>query len=151
YGKPWQWYVAQGDVALATAHDGDKPSYAAAAEQYERAINDLAEEDVCANSHELPLPMPSPAQYSAVHKKMEDAKLRPPTFRLVTTRDGECGGVFIQHVKGFEATPTQLPIEFDYNSTVLTAKGRQAAEALRQCVGNYARIRLSGHTDRVGS
>ena len=146
-GSPWQLLVAKGDIEMELGRAGDKSAYGAAAESYELAVNDLAEEASCPATESRP----RPAQFAELHKKMETAKMLAPTFSLVRTRDNECGGVFVQHVRDFAPTKTTLPIEFVYDSAEFTAKGRDAVSALRECVGKYTWIQLSGHTDHVGS
>ncbi|HEY6257107.1 MAG TPA: OmpA family protein [Xanthobacteraceae bacterium] len=149
FGAPWQLLVAQGDDEFGRAGAGNANAYTAAAHNYEMAINDLAEGSVCAEYNEPPAPPPS--QIAALHKKMEEAKLLAPSFELVRTRDNECGGVFLRNVRGFEPTSTPVPIEFEYNATSFTQKGRQAVAALLECARPYHRIHLTGHTDRIGS
>jgi outer membrane protein OmpA-like peptidoglycan-associated protein len=149
FGAPWQLLVALGDTDFDRAHSGDKAAYAAAAHDYELAINDLVDESVCGEYGEPAAPTPN--QVAVFYKKMEEAKLLAPTFDLVRTKDGECGGVFLQGVKGFEPTRTAVPVEFEYNATTFTAKGRQAAAGLLECVSPFPRIHLTGHTDKVGS
>lgn len=150
YGAPWRLLIAQGDVDFARGADGEAASYTNAAKNYELAINDLAEEPACKEFGE---PGPPPiAQIEHLHKRMQEAKLLAPTFELVRTRDGECGGVFLRNVKGFEPKSTPVPIEFAYNSTSFTEKGKAAAEALLECVSHrrFSKIFLSGHTDMIG-
>jgi len=149
FGSPWQLLVAQGDVEMGRGHAGDQVSYAAAAEAYELAINDLKDGSPC-QAYGEPSP-PTRDQIAVFYKRMVQAKLLAPKFDLTRTRDNECGGVFVQHVRDFAPAQTTLPIEFEYNSTKFTPKGREAASALRECAVKYSRIRLSGHTDRVGS
>lgn len=150
FGTPWQLLVAQGDLDFAHGRD-DKAAYGRAASFYERALNELAEEPVCAAFGE---PGPPPrAQIAQLHKRMQEAKLLAPGFDLVRTRDNRCGGVFLKNIRGFEPKDAQLPIYFEYNSTTFTPTGRKAAEALKECTAasTVSRIRLSGHTDKVGS
>ncbi len=148
-GAPWQLLVAQGDNDFDRAHSGNTPAYATAARNYELALNDLAEESSCGEYGEPAAPRKD--QIAALHKRMEEAKLLAPSFELVRTKAGECGGAFLQGVKGFEPTSTPVPIEFEYNATAFTAKGRQAAAALLECVQPFSRIHLTGHTDKIGS
>jgi OmpA-OmpF porin, OOP family len=146
---PWQLLVAMGDMDFDRAHAGDKEAYNAAAKNYELAVNDLVEDSGCAEYGEPPAP--SRAQIAVFYKKMEEAKLLAPRFELLRTKDGECGGVFLQGVKGFEPTRTAVPIEFEYNATAFTAKGKQAVAGMVECVTPFSRIHLTGHTDKVGS
>jgi outer membrane protein OmpA-like peptidoglycan-associated protein len=138
-----------GDMDFDRAHAGDKEAYNAAAKNYELAVNDLVEDSGCAEYGEPPAP--SRAQIAVFYKKMEEAKLLAPRFELLRTKDGECGGVFLQGVKGFEPTRTAVPIEFEYNATAFTAKGKQAVAGMVECVTPFSRIHLTGHTDKVGS
>jgi outer membrane protein OmpA-like peptidoglycan-associated protein len=146
---PWPLLVAMGDMDFDRAHAGNKEAYATAARNYELAVNDLAEDSGCAEYGEPPAP--ARAQIAVFYKKMEEAKLLAPRFELLRTKDGECGGVFLQGVKGFEPTRTAVPIEFEYNATAFTPKGRQAAAAMLECVHPFSRVHLTGHTDKVGS
>jgi outer membrane protein OmpA-like peptidoglycan-associated protein len=151
FGAPWQLLAAEGEIAFAQALDGDKPAYGRAARSLELAMNDLAEDPPCAEFGE-PGP-PPPVQIAKLHKKMEEAKLLAPGFELVRTRDGECGGVFLKNIRGYEPKSTPVPIEFEYNSVTMTAKGQRAAEGLKECIAarQFPRVHLTGHTDKTGS
>ncbi len=151
FGAPWQLLVAEGDLEFEDGLKGDKRAYGRAARAYEMAVNDLAEEPACAAFGEPGAP-PS-AQIAGLRRRMTEAKLLAPAFELVRTRDGQCGGVFLTKVRGFAAESTPLPIEFDTDSTTFTAKGRQAADALAECVTarSFASIRLTGHADMRGT
>ncbi len=160
FGTPWQLLVAQGDIAFDRGASGDKAAYTVAARKYELAINDLSEQyeypangapekSICGEFGEPA--SPSDDQISTLRKKAAEAKLLAPSFEVVATKSGECGGIFLQGTKGFEPVSTPIPVEFEYNSAAFTQKGRDAATGLLQCVKPYSRIQLSGHTDKVGS
>jgi outer membrane protein OmpA-like peptidoglycan-associated protein len=150
FSSPWPLLVLQGDVEFDHAAAGDKEAYTKAAADYEAALNDLHEERICANYDE---PAGPPAtQIARIVKRASEAKLLAATFQLTRTRDGECGGVFLTQIRNFEPKSTPLPIEFEFDSATFTEKGKQAAEALLECASqeNYARIKLTGHTDMKG-
>lgn len=151
FGAPWQLLVAEGDLAFERGIGGDKPAYARASLAYELAVNDLAEEPACAAFGEPGVP--PAAQIAGLRRRASEAKLLAPTFQLTRTRDGQCGGVFLTNVRGLAAEPTPVPIEFETNSTEFTAKGREAAATLAECViaQRYAIIRLTGHADERGT
>jgi outer membrane protein OmpA-like peptidoglycan-associated protein len=151
YGAPWQVLIAEGDVAFEEAKGEDKNAYTKAATYYERALDDLAEQPACSAYGEPGAPAPS--EIAELHKRMTEAKLLAPSFEVVHTRDGACGGVFLKNIRGFEPESAPLPIEFEFNSVALTPKGEKAAEGLIECVSarKFSKIHFTGHTDRIGS
>ncbi len=149
YRNVWQITVRLGDLAFSRATGGDRNAYAEAAADYEEAINDIADKLDCRSFGEAE--PPSVETIASIHKRMTEAKLLAPTFVIASTRDGECGGVFLPSVREFKPKATQLPIEFETDSTTLTAKGEKAAEGLTQCVTKMKSISLSGHADAHGS
>jgi outer membrane protein OmpA-like peptidoglycan-associated protein len=151
FGAPWPLLSMLGDIDFDRAAAGDKALYLEAALSLEGALNDLAGETPCAGFGEPAAP--APVEIGRMVKRAAEAKLLAPSFRLARTRDGECGGVFLTSIRGFEPKSTPLPIEFEFNAVAFTQKGEQAAGALLECLGKerFSAIKLSGHTDKVGS
>jgi OmpA-OmpF porin, OOP family len=152
YGSPWQVLVGLADVKLSQGQlvkSGD--DYQAAAQLYQDALNVINEEPVCADLGEPPLP--GVDEIAAVHKRMEEALLLAPQLEVVRTRAGDCGGIFLQNIRGFTPKGRPIPITFDFNKASLNKTGEVAAKILLDCVkqSGYSEITLSGHTDPVGS
>jgi outer membrane protein OmpA-like peptidoglycan-associated protein len=151
FGAPWPLLSMLGDIEFDRAAAGEKALYLDAGLNLEAALNDLAGETPCAGFGEPAAP--PPAEIGRLVKRAAEAKLLAPSFQLARTRDGECGGVFLTSIRGFEAKSTPLPIEFEFNSVTFTQKGEQAAAALLECLGKerFSAIKLTGHTDKIGS
>ena len=86
-------------------------------------------------------------------RAQEMRALAPNHVPAPDLRDGSPGGTNAVDYRGFTPEATLVPVEYEYNKTVFTAKGRAAAtellETLKKAEGVKA-IRLVGHTDPVG-
>ena len=76
-----------------------------------------------------------------------------PRFDLARTKAGDCGGIFLEKVRGIAVEAIPVPITFAYAKADFTAEGQKAAGALLQCLRekNLPAIVLTGHTDAHGS
>jgi outer membrane protein OmpA-like peptidoglycan-associated protein len=153
FGKPWALSGMIGDMEFDLAAKGRSDLYIQAAADLEAELNDLNEDNLkaCPNFDEPGYP--DPKDIKRVVGRATEAKLLASSFQVSRTREGLCGGVFLTEIRGFAPKSTPLPIEFDFDSTNFTGKGRQAAQALLDCAGQekFSGLRLTGHTDRTGS
>ncbi len=152
FGKPWAMSVMIGDMEFDQAASGRSDLYTQAAVDLESALNDLNEDDLRACPDYAEPNYPDPKEIKRIVSRATEAKLLATTFQVSRTREGLCGGVFLTDIRGFTPKSTPLPIEFEFDSTAFTPKGRQAAQALLDCVGQekLSGIRLTGHTDKTG-
>lgn len=139
-GRPWQLAASVADIEQAQSQ------YEAAANLYQEALDDLRDE--AAN------PKPPPANVIAsLVKKAEEARLLSPVYVRRVARDGSPSGLACTVFRGFEATKTAVPIEFEYNEARFTVKGQAAVNDMFDYLSRQGspEVRLIGHTDPRGS
>lgn len=139
YEVHWRSYAALADL------DWAEKDYAAAARNYQLAINELLEGD---QSHEA-----TTSEVAEVYQMATAAMaLADEIVELPRTRSGETGGVFAQSIRGFQVEEVPLPITFEYNSTKFDAAGESYAAALADHLIATAppSVFLGGHTDPIG-
>ncbi len=136
----WQAHAALGDILAA------ERNHEAAIDHYQRAIDSI-------NSSELTPKAPPEAVIAQVFRKAQDSRLLARTY-VATSRStrGEPGGLAARSVRSFGVERVALPIEFEFDSTEFTSKGRAASEDLLEFLTKQdtQKIALIGHTDPVG-
>jgi outer membrane protein OmpA-like peptidoglycan-associated protein len=141
FGPVWQAAAWLGDAA----YDGGR--FAEAARRYQEALAHIADEQA------TPQPPPEPV-IEHVFRRAELARLAADQYVAPpTTRAGQPSGLSSASIRGFKPKKVAVPIEFQFNSTVLTPRGAEAAQDLLtslKAAGN-APVTLVGHTDPVGS
>lgn len=149
FGSPWQLLVALGDSDLSAAQqEKDGAKFQSAAAIYQEALDAINEDQVCQGGV-----LPEPAQIASISQKMTEALLLAPTFEVIKTRDGGCGGIFLNSIRGFTPKFHPLPINFEFDSATFTPAGKKAAQGLLDCLKSEPAkpITLTGHTDPVGT
>ncbi|MEM9707651.1 MAG: OmpA family protein [Pseudomonadota bacterium] len=140
YEKHWRSYAALGRL------DWDAKDYAAAARQFQLALNELAEGDQThgAETDEIA----ELYEFATAALALADEKVALPR-----TRSGDTGGIFTTSIRGFEVEEVSLPITFEYDSTNFDKIGADYAATLIEHVALTAPnvVSLGGHTDPVGS
>ena len=139
YETHWRSYKGLGDLDWAA---GD---YAAAATQYQLAINELVDGD---QSHEA-----SSDEIAELHRMAASAlALADEVVEMPKTRSGAAGGVFATSIRGFQVEEVPLPITFEYNSTTFDGPGESYAAALADhlIAMDPPQVFLGGHTDPIG-
>lgn len=140
YFPHWRSYAALADIA---AEQGD---HAEEARQLQAALNQMGEGP---EHHSF-----TEAEANAVLKRagaamlLSDQVVEPPR-----TRSGAPGGIFIENLRGFAVQEVVLAIEYEFDSTTMTAKGEKYAEQLLDYLleRRLASVGLEGHTDPVGA
>lgn len=139
YETHWRSFAALADL------DWAAKDYAAAAENYQLAINELVEGD---QTHAA-----TQDEIATLHSMATSAlALAQEVVAMPKTRSGAAGGVFTQSIRGFEVEEVPLPITFEYNSTTFDASGAAYASALAEhliAMGPPS-VFLGGHTDPIG-
>lgn len=124
-----------------------KAAYAKAAEYYQRSLNDILDKT------DNPVPPPRDKIRVIYARAQEMRALAPNHVPAPDLRDGSPGGTNAVDYRGFTPEAILIPVEYEYNKTVFTPKGRDAAaelaEVLKKSEG-VKQIRLVGHTDPVG-
>ncbi len=149
-GAPWQLLVALGDVEAALARQDAKPAlYHDAASDLQFAINAINEPSLCPEFNEI---RPDPDEIRRIRKRTAEAVLLSPRFDIARTKQGDCGGIFLDVVKGVDAEAVPVPITFEYNKAEFTEEGKKAADSLLLCLREkkLPEITLTGHTDTHG-
>ena len=139
-GRPWQLTASVADI------EQSQSQYEAAANLYQEALDDLRDE--AAN----PKP-PAQAVIAGLVKKAEEARLLSPVYVRRVARDGSPSGLACTVFRGFEATKTAVPVEFEYNETRFTPKGQEAVNDMFDYLSRQGTpdVHLIGHTDPRGS
>jgi len=152
YGSPWQLEAALGDIDTSLGQaTGDAGHYSSAAWAYQQALIGAGEAQVCGDFGEPPLP--NAAQLDTLYRHLSAALLLADPLQVATTRCAPCQWLFLTGTAGFTPAIRPLPVTFPAGSAEPTTTGREAVEALLQClkVEDYSSITLSGHTDPDGS
>lgn len=140
YAPGWRLHAWLGDIAR------ERRDHGAAAQRYQEALRVINDEAA------TPKP-PEEAVIADIFNKAQQSVLAADEYVATTTRSGEPGGLMVADYRGFRPTKVALPIEFKYDSTEFTAKGRTAADDLLATVRVQApaSITLVGHTDSRGA
>lgn len=140
YGQDWRVEAWLGDIAF------ERGAFTEAASSYQAALNTL--------NDEAATPKAPPVEViQKIYAQAEMARLAADDYvPAPTTRAGEPGGLSAPSFRGFVPTARQYPMEFQFGSTLLTAKGLRALRDLRDSLrATGARnVTLIGHTDPVG-
>ena len=154
YGPTWDSLSALADLwrsegqRLAAGSEAtSKAAYAKAAEYYQRSLNDILDKT------DNPVPPPRDRIKVIYARAQEMRALSPNHVAAPDLRDGSPGGTNAVDYRGFTPEATLIPVEYEYNKTSFTAKGREAAselvEVLKKLEG-VKQVRLVGHTDPIG-
>ena len=125
--------------------DWSLENYAAAAQHFQLALNELAEGD---QSHDA-----GTEEIAEVYDLATAAlALAEEPVDMPRTRSGNTGGIFTTSIRGFEVEEVSLPITFEYDSTEFDAIGAEYAQTLvnHLVLSAPSSIALGGHTDPVG-
>ena len=139
YERHWRSFAGLGRL------DWQAQDYAAAAENFQLALNELAEGD---QSHTA-----ETAEIAEIYElATASLALSDDVVDLPTTRAGNPSVMMTGKVRGFEVEEIPLPITFEYNSVAFDAAGLDYANALvnHLLMTNPSSINLGGHTDPVG-
>lgn len=140
FGRPWQALAAMADIEKSAKR------YAEASALYQDALDDIRNERLN--------PQAPPGEIIAsLVKKAEESRLLAPDYVKRVDRDGSPAGLACPSFRGFTVRRSALPIEFEYDSTTFTEKGRKAVEDLHDYLSQQGElpIRLIGHTDPRGN
>jgi OmpA-OmpF porin, OOP family len=153
FGRPWEALAFLADQRrsegqrLARANGPQsKAAYGRAAALYQDALNDI--NDAVANPQAPPKDV-----IRSIHQKAQEMSMLAPVYvKPPTDRSGKPGGLAAVTYRGFAPVTTVLAVEFVYNQTVFTPKGREAANDMLENLKaeGFPAIRLIGHTDPVG-
>lgn len=139
FEKHWRSFAELGRL------DWSLGRYGAAAEEFQLALNELAEGD--------------PGHAAATEEIAEVYELATAALALAETpvemprtRSGDTGGIFTTSIRGFEVEEVSLPITFEYDSTEFDAVGAEYARTLAEhlLLSAPASVALGGHTDPEG-
>jgi outer membrane protein OmpA-like peptidoglycan-associated protein len=138
-GRPWQLLASLGDL-----HTGRK-DHSQAAALFQEALDDIRDETL--NPKSPPLDV-----IKSIFKKAETARLLASTYVRRTDRSGMATGLACTRYRDLSVERVAVPIEFKYNATSFTEKGRSAVEDLHKVLTEQGApaILLVGHTDPIG-
>lgn len=141
FQRRWRALAWLGDIAR------DRGDYADASLYYQEALIVIGDTDA------TPRPPPEEAIATVFHAAEQTRMLADRYVKTPTTRSGLPGGLGATSIRGFGVESVALPIEFEFNSTVMTEKGREAANDLLGILKAEPQgpITLVGHTDERGS
>lgn len=140
YGRRWQALALLGDL------HNEREEFGSAGVRYQEAL-------VVIKDVELTPSPPQKEVIAGIWKKAEQTGLLASSYvQTPKSRDGEPGGLADVNVRGFIPTRVALPVEFEYDSTLFTAKGRAAAADMADFLTaeQANNIHLIGHTDPKG-
>jgi outer membrane protein OmpA-like peptidoglycan-associated protein len=150
YGAPWQLLDALGQVDGALAREThDAKLYMEAAHALQFALNGIDERPLCEALGER---LPDPEDIARIRKRAAEAVMLSPHFDVARTKQGDCGGIFLDRVRGMAVESVPVPITFPKDQAEFTAEGQKAAEALLRCLQEkkFNAVILTGHTDLQG-
>jgi outer membrane protein OmpA-like peptidoglycan-associated protein len=120
--------------------------HAEAAARYQQLLDLIADERLTPQA-------PPVTSIRAIWRKGEQARLLAREFVGTATRNDRPSGFGAGAVRSFVPEARALPIEFEFDSTELTALGRayleDLADYLRRLPAEQA-VHLTGHTDELG-
>jgi OOP family OmpA-OmpF porin len=140
FGDPWQLMAALGDAHYAAQE------WSEAVRAYEAALDDLR--DKAAN----PAPPQRDLEEKLVKRAYQARALAP--FYVATPRfRGRPGGLASPEFRSFTADAVPVPVRFAHDKAELAGDGEAAARDILDYLKDRkpARVRLTGHTDPVGS
>jgi outer membrane protein OmpA-like peptidoglycan-associated protein len=140
FGRPWQALAAMADIEKSARR------YGKASALYQEALDDIRNERLNPQA-------PSGEVIASLVKKAEETRLLAPDYVKRVDRDGSPAGLACPSFRGFTVRRSALPIEFEYDSTDFTEKGRKAVDDLHDYLSQQGElpIRLIGHTDPRGT
>lgn len=141
FAASWRVHAWLGDIAR------ERKDYAKAAASYQESLTVIEDEVATPKA-------PEPAVIEQIFKQAEESRLLADRFVAPpTTRSGAPSGLASANLRGFKPTKVAVPIEFTYDSTEFTPKGRAAADDLAATLRTQspAAITLVGHTDSRGA
>ena len=139
YERHWRSFAGLGHL------DWADENYAAAAANFQLALNELAEGD---QSHQA-----ETDEIAEIYQlATASMALADDVVDLPTTRSGNPSVMMTGKVRGFEVEEIPLPITFEYNSVQFDEAGLDYANALvnHLLMVNPVSVNLGGHTDPVG-
>jgi outer membrane protein OmpA-like peptidoglycan-associated protein len=140
YGRPWQVLVAIGDAYY------ERKDWANAVKIYEEALDDMR--DVAAN------PTAPPAEVEKrTYKRAVEARALAPIFVASRQFRGQKSGLASPNFRNFTAEAVPVPVQFEYDSDVLTENGIAAVTDIFAYVKDAApeHLVITGYTDPRGS
>ena len=140
YGRPWQVLVAIGDAYY------ERKDWANAVKVYEEALDDMR--DIVAN------PTAPPADVEKrTYKRAVEARALAPIFVATRQFRGQKTGLASPNFRNFTAEAVPVPVQFEYDSDVLTENGVAAVTDIFAYVKDAApeHLVITGHTDPRGS
>ncbi|MEM8631812.1 MAG: OmpA family protein [Pseudomonadota bacterium] len=145
FGEALRYETHWRSIAEIGRLDWQAGDYRNAAEQFQLAINELAEGD--------PLHTASEAEIREIYNlAVASLALSDQPVAAPATRSGTAGGVFQTKIRGFVVEEVPLPITFRFDSAEFDEKGRFYAQALADHLlqQDPAQVTLTGHTDPLG-
>jgi OOP family OmpA-OmpF porin len=140
YARRWQALAMLGDFSH------ERREYAAAARHYQEALEEIRDEESTPSA-------PPNEVIERIFRRAEQSRLLADDFVAVVSRStGEPGGLAAPSIRGFVPVAVAVPVTFEFDSTELTAQGRQAASDLLRVLEaeGLRAITLIGHTDPTG-
>jgi outer membrane protein OmpA-like peptidoglycan-associated protein len=141
YRRQWRALFWLGDIAM------ERDDYEEAGRFYQQALASISD---VAETPEAP----APEVIELVFTRAQEAQLLAETYvESPTTRSGESVGTTAPGFRGFVPEAVAVPVQFEFDSTLFTAKGLDAATDLFRSLlqqGEPA-ITLIGHTDSRGA
>lgn len=140
YGRPWQVLVAIGDGYY------DRKDWANAVRVYEEALDDMR--DTAAN----PTAPPEDVE-KRTYKRAVEARALAPVFVASRQFRGQKTGLASPFFRNFTAEAVPVPVQFEYDSAVLTPDGIAAVTDMYAYLKDAApdHIIITGYTDPRGS
>lgn len=140
YYPHWRSYVALADLAR---DEKDRQEEARLLQAAINQMNDGPEHHRFSNEEAQTI-----IDRAADAMLLAGAVVEPPR-----TRSGTPGGIFIEELRGYKVKEVELAIEFEFDSTIFTAKGAGYAQKLLDYLIERTppKIVLEGHTDPVGT
>jgi len=139
FEEHWRSYAEIGRI------DWETGAYAAAARNFQLALNELAEGD--------PAHAAETGEIAEIYElATASLALAEAPVEMPRTRSGNTGGVFTMAIRGFEVEEVSLPITFEFDSTEFDEIGAEYARTLADHLALNAppAIKLGGHTDPEG-
>jgi outer membrane protein OmpA-like peptidoglycan-associated protein len=140
YGRPWQVLVAIGDAYY------ERKDWANAVKVYEEALDDMR--DIAAN------PTAPPADVEKrTYKRAVEARALAPIFVATRQFRGQKTGLASPNFRNFTAEAVPVPVQFEYDSDVLTENGIAAVTDIFAYVTDASpqHLVITGYTDPRGS
>jgi outer membrane protein OmpA-like peptidoglycan-associated protein len=147
--------LPKGQLPLARALM-DAKQYDKAAAYAQAAINDILDEQTRQTGVKSAVPsleelerLKQLSQLAFEGLQLANTFVPPPV-----SKEHDWGGLYNPRAGSFGVIVVPIPVEYEFDSTAFTPKGREAAATLLvylRSQPNLKRIKLEGHTDRKGS